>query len=94
MSKEITRGAKVPVRCSVSPGAFLNEYLITIDTTEGHISGFIDAQEVIKDGTGRTHVYGFVHEIEDDRIVISLPGSFFTTTGIAHFSRKMLDNVL
>lgn len=93
MATEFAQGTRIPVHCSVSQGAFLDEYLITIDTTEGSISGFIDSREVFTDEDGH-YVNGIVQEIKGDKIVIMLPGSFFTTTGIAHFSRDMLEKAL
>lgn len=92
MSSEITEGVKVRVFCSKSPGAFLNEFLISIDTEDGPISGFIDTDAVEETDSGANYVWGVVREVEGERIVIGLPGSFFTTTGIAHFSRQMLEN--
>lgn len=94
MSNEMTEGARVRVFCSKSPGAFLNEYLISIDTQDGPISGFIDASEVEVTDRGDNYVWGIVHKVEKERIVIDLPGSFFTTTGIAHFSRQVLESYL
>jgi len=94
MSNEIAEGERIRVFCSKSPGAFLNEYLISIDTEDGPISGFIEAQSVEETETGANFIWGVVHEIEDERVVINLPGSFFTTTGIAHFSRHILENTL
>ena len=94
MSNEITEGVKVRVFCSKSPGAFLNEYLISIDTKDGPISGFIDAEAVGETEAGASYILGIVREIDGERVVIGLPGSFFTTTGIAHFSREMLGNAL
>jgi len=94
MSNEIAEGVKVRVSCSKSPGAFLNEYLISIDTSDGIISGFIDADAVGETEDGANYIWGIVHEIDGERIVIGLPGSFFTTTGIAHFSRQMLESSL
>ena len=91
MPSEFKSGEKVPVPCYVSTGAFLNEYLITIDTAQGSISGFIDVEEVERK-EGNSFVYGIVHEVhQDGRIILRLPGSFFTTTGIAHFSRELLE---
>ena len=94
MLNELTQGAKVRVFCSKNPGAFLNEYLISIDTEDGPISGFIDAGAVQETEHGANYVWGIVHKIEGERVVIGLPGSFFTTTGIAHFSRQMLESSL
>ena len=94
MLNEIREGVQVQVPCSISRGAFLNEYLITIDTSDGPISGFIDADFVNKSGDDSAYICGVVHEIRGDTVIISLPGSFFTTTGIAHFSRKVLESAL
>ena len=94
MLNEIREGVQVQVACSISRGAFLNEYLITIDTSDGPISGFIDANYVNKADDDSAYICGVVHEIQGDNVIIGLPGSFFTTTGIAHFSRKVLENTL
>lgn len=94
MLNEIREGVQVQVPCSISRGAFLNEYLITIETSDGLISGFIDADSVNKDNDDSAYICGVVHEVRGDTVVIGLPGSFFTTTGIAHFSRKVLENAL
>ena len=94
MSTGIVEGVKVRVFCSKSPGAFLNEYLISIDTQDGPISGFIDAEAVEETKNGANYVWGVVHKIEEESVVIDLPGSFFTTTGIAHFSRQILESPL
>ena len=94
MSSEITEGVKVRVFCTKGPGAFLNEYLISIDTADGIISGFIDADAVEETDAGANYVWGTVHKIDGEKVVIGLPGSFFTTTGIAHFSRQILESSL
>ena len=94
MSNEVTEGVRVRVSCSKSPGAFLNEYLISIDTQDGPISGFIDADAVEETESGSNYIWGIVRKIEGERVVIGLPGSFFTTTGIAHFSRQILESSL
>lgn len=94
MLHEIREGVRVQVPCSISRGAFLNEYLITIDTSDGPISGFIDADSVNTTDDNIAYICGIVHEVRGDTVIIGLPGSFFTTTGIAHFSRKVLENAL
>ena len=91
MSNEIAEGVEIRVFCSKSPGAFLNEYLIYIDTEDGPISGFIDANAVEETEAGANYIWGIVQEIEGESVIINLPGSFFTTTGIAHFSRQALE---
>ena len=47
--------------CSKSRGAFLNEYLISIDTQDGPISGFIDAEAVEETESGANYIWGIVH---------------------------------
>ena len=94
MSNEIAEGRRIRVFCSTSPGAFLNEYLISIDTQDGLISGFIDADVVEETEGGANYIWGIVQEIEEETVIVGLPGSFFTTTGIAHFSRRMLEHAL
>ena len=88
MSIEIRQGERVPVPCKVGPGAFPDEYLITVTTAEGEISGFINTVQVVENSDGT-----FIRGVVEDRISVRLPGSFFTTSGIAHFYRKMLNTV-
>lgn len=91
MPNTIDPGKRVHIPCSLGDGAFPDEYLITIDTADGPLSGFVDSDDVIKDA-GAAYVRGTVRGVEGDRIVVSLPGSFFTTTGIAHIAHRILEN--
>lgn len=93
MSNTIDSGTQVRIPCSLGGGAFPDEYLITIDTADGPLSGFVDSDDVTKDADA-AYVLGIVCGAEGDRIVVSLPGAFFTTTGIAHFPRRILENTL
>lgn len=93
MPNTIDPGTQVRIPCSLGGGAFPDEYLVTIDTADGPLSGFVDS-DVIKDAGDRAYVLGTVCGAEGDRVVVSLPGSFFTTTGIAHFPRRILENTL
>ena len=90
MPVEIKTGGLVSVQCTVSRGAFPNEYLIRINTKEGEIAGFINTGDVFVSDDGTKHVRGRVLEMEGEHITIKLPGSFFRTTGIALFSREMI----
>ena len=91
MLNDMKSGGEVRIPCTTSQGAFEDERLITIETMEGPIAGFIDADEVKTADNGDTYVCGVVQGVEDERIVIRLRGSFFTTTGIAYFSRRQLE---
>ena len=89
MSTEM-REVKIP--CSVGAGAFNSEYLITIKTADGPISGFIDVTKVETDGGHRGFVIGKVVKSEAEAIVVKLEGSFFTTTGIARFLHEDIES--
>ena len=93
MSREKFRevGSRISIPCEATKGAFLNEYLISVETANGPISGFIKAEDVIGEPPGKTFVVGIVRGESDDRtIIVRLPGSFFKTTGIAYFSHQQM----
>ena len=75
----------VRIPCEVTNGAFSSEHLITIETANGLITGFIQVDDVIEGTAGEHFVDGIVQGKKDGKIVVRLPGSFFTTTGIAYF---------
>ena len=85
MFDEIESGGEVRIPCTATQGAFEDERLITIDTIKGPIAGFIDADHVKVAENGDTYVCGVVHEVDKDRFVIKLRGSFFTTTELRIF---------
>ena len=81
----ISIGATIYIPVSVGSGAFLGEALVTFDSIEGPVSGFIRADQVKTVGE-KSGIAAKVEGIESDRLVVRLHGSFFTTTGIAHIS--------
>ena len=91
MFDDIQSGGEARIPCTTTQGAFEDERLITIETIEGPIAGFIDADEVKVSENGETYVCGIVQQVRGEQIVIRLRGSFFTTTGIAYFSRQQLE---
>ena len=91
MFDEIQSGEEVRIPCTATQGAFEDERLVSIETIEGPIAGFIDAGEVRVAENGGTYVCGIIQRVNGEQIVIKLRGSFFTTTGIAYFSRQQLE---
>jgi hypothetical protein len=81
----ITRGDRIHVPVSVDKGAFPAESLITIDTKEGPISGFIRSDQIKTTDRGN-FIEGKVLDVSEDAIAVQLHGSFFTTTGLAYIS--------
>ena len=84
---ELTRGAVIGVPCDVRPGPFSGEQLITLDTENGPISGFVRDNE-LKTVSDKWYVRAIIESIEDDLLSVKIRGSFFTTNGIATIPRS------
>jgi len=80
---EFKTGDFVGVRCEVKPGPFDGESLITVETVDGPISGFVPKTE-LRESQGRWEVRGKVRELNGNIIKVMIYGSFFTTNGIAN----------
>lgn len=75
-------GAVIEIPCEVKPGPFSDERLISFPTIDGVVSGFVDENDLRRDGSS-FFVPGIVTEVETDRLVVRVKGSFFQTNGIA-----------
>ena len=80
----LTVGEKIGIRCKVQPGPFSDEPLITVESVEGPISGFVKSDELKEEPGGQASVQGVVRRIERESVEVWMRGSFFTTNGIAH----------
>lgn len=85
---EFRAGELVLIPCDIQRGAFPDEFLITLDSETGIISGFVRVDDVfdIKEETG--YIKGMVREVTDTIITVWVRGSFFTTTGLADLSHE------
>jgi hypothetical protein len=84
-----SKGQTVGIPCEIKGGAFSNEYLVSIATEEGLISGFADQRDVRPDPKNRERgvIRAIVEETSADRIKVRIFGSFFTTAaGMMQFS--------
>ena len=81
-------GGNVGVRCKVQPGPFSDEHLVTIETVDGPISGFVNESEM-KRVDQEWRVRGVVRAIKGDIIEVWIKGSFFTTNGLASVERQL-----
>jgi hypothetical protein len=81
-------GEFVGVQCEVQPGPFSEERLVTVETTDGAISGFVRESELRRDGD-RWQVRGKVRSVSQDVIEVWILGSFFTTNGLANVPRHL-----
>jgi hypothetical protein len=84
MTPKIGETILVPVRAENGP--FSEECLISFDSIDGPISGFIRSDQVAKKD-GRSFIRARVLKVERKAITVQLHGSFFTTTGLAHIDR-------
>ena len=75
-------GDFVGVKCEVQPGPFDGERLVTVETVDGVISGFVKDTE-LRETAGSWEVRGQVRSMTSSVITVMIFGSFFTTNGIA-----------
>lgn len=86
-------GQIVDVPCDVQEGAFPNERLVTIDTVEGVMSGFIRSEYVRGKPGSRGSIRGKVARVSGNIVEVELLGSFFTSTGMAAVQASTLQSV-
>src|ERR1700730_1087420 len=79
-------GQPILIPCDVEPGAFASEFLVTFETVEGPVSGFVREDNLQRSGVegGATYIFATVKAVSEDTLTVVVRGSFFTTTGLAH----------
>ncbi len=77
-------GQEVWIRCMVQPGPFSDEPLVTIESVDGPVSGFIASDELKTGPGGEPRVRGIVRSIERTFVEVWIQGSFFTTNGLTN----------
>jgi hypothetical protein len=78
---------QVKIPCEVQRGAFPTELLITFETVDGPISGFVRSEDVQRVGGHHGLISAVIKEISSDTITVNVKGSFFTTNGLAYLKR-------
>jgi len=82
-------GQAVRIRCEVQRGAFPTEVLVTFETAEGPLSGFVRRENVERaEGQHEGYIRATIQEVSGDTITVVVSGSFFTTTGLAYLNRE------
>lgn len=83
-------GDQVEIPCEIGQGAFPTEMLVTFDTVDGPISGFVRQENIIKRDDKPDHgfVFGTIVAMTPEVISVRVRGSFFRTTGLAALSRQ------
>jgi len=82
-------GQEASILCKVQPGPFSDEPLVTIESLDGPVSGFVNTQELVEGPDGETRVRGVVRRLDANVVEVWIRGSFFTTNGLAHVPREM-----
>jgi hypothetical protein len=86
MAPEI--GQSIWVRCKVQPGPFSEEPLVTVESVNGPVSGFVATDELTTVDRER-FVRGIVRHVAKDHLEVWIKGSFFTTNGLANVPRDL-----
>ncbi len=73
-------GEAVAVPCDVRPGAFPGEFLVTVHTLSGPVSGFARAEDMAEMSAA---LHGVVQAARPEAVEVKLSGTFFTTNGLA-----------
>lgn len=82
-------GERVRIPVEVRPGPFDKERLVTFESSDGPVSGFVPSQMIIEHD-GQQFIEAVVRAVADESISVNVRGSFFTTTGLAHVSKSKL----
>lgn len=80
-------GQTIQILCEVQRGAFPTELLVTFETAEGPVSGFVRADSVKRSNDREGYITAEVKEVSADTLTVVVHGSFFTTTGLAYLNR-------
>jgi hypothetical protein len=84
---EMNVGDEIVIQCDVRPGPFSEERMVTFDTVDGPISGFVRERD-LREIVSKWYVTAVILKIENDILHVRVKGSFFTTNGLAAVSRQ------
>lgn len=84
-------GQIVQIRCEVQPGPFPTEMLVTFQAMDGPVSGFVQRNKIKSVAGGEGCLDAVIKAVSPDTVTVVVEGSFFTTNGLAHFSRTWAD---
>ena len=87
---QFVEGQSIRIPCKVSPGPFSDEPLVTFETVNDEVTGFVGEDDLYADKHGNRFVRGIVHAIRADVIDVWVRGSFFTTNGLAAVHQTMV----
>jgi len=87
-----TPNQSVLIRCEIQPGPFPTESLVTFQTADGPVSGFVRSEAVRKLADGEGYISAVVKDASSETVTVIVEGSFFTTNGLAYLNRAWADS--
>ncbi len=82
-------GLVIGIACEIKRGLFSGEHLISFDTVDGAVSGFVrDTNLRIQGDRGLVRAE-VLRLLEHNIVEVMVEGSFFTTNGIATIPQEM-----
>ena len=85
-------GTVIEIPCSIAPGAFPTEYFVAIPLDGEVINGFVPTHYISQNGGSSAYIPGTIERVVGSMLTIRMPGSFFTTTGVADISRTWAES--
>ena len=86
----LKRGSVIGIPCEVKPGPFSSEQMISFETADGVVTGFVHPNELAQRSDGTWRVRAIVQKTRGDVVEVRVVGSFFTTNGLANIKREAL----
>ena len=72
-------GEEIKIPCTIQPGAFPTERLITITTDNAEYTGFVNAEYLTQLSPTEGFIEGKIIAQDEHSITIQFPASFFNT---------------
>ena len=82
-------GTEIGIPCDVKQGPFSNERLVSFDTLDGPVTGFVQNERLEKSSSNQWYVRAIVKDVRGDVVTVLVEGSFFNTNGLANIRREM-----
>jgi len=82
-------GDEISIPCTVKQGPFEEERLVSFETLDGAVAGFVSPTDLKQIDRDRWVVRAVVTNLKGDVVTVRVRGSFFTTNGLATIRREM-----
>ena len=87
-----TPDQSILIKCEVEPGPFPTEWLVTFQSSDGPVSGFVRRENVRRVAGGEGYITATIKDVSSETITVVVEGEFFTTNGLAYLNRVWADS--